>query len=142
MLGLLKNTYLLNVDGVKADIERLWGRYQDVLDDPKRTWGDMNEARAILYFLGRIFCEGFAAESLEKRVGWLEPETSLAEFLSEIDAGKDAGTRYSDRVFYEKLRSFYLAVKNIKNRVNRDGTYLDEATFDKLYSEFKPDGFK
>lgn len=138
MKSLLKNTYLLNTQKIKKDIERLWGRYQRILKNKKSSWEELNEARAILYFLGYLYPEKIALESLGSRIKYIKPKISLDNFFLAIDRNnKKILNRYKDNKKFNRLRDFYLTVRDIKNRV-KNNTYLDEGRFNKLYSKLKP----
>jgi len=141
MQDLLKYTYLLDLEKISESIERLWKRYQKILDDKKSTWEELNEARAILFFLGHIFTEEIALGSLEKRVKIVRPVISLDDFLMAVD-GKDAAVleKYKNNKKFSKLRDFYLIVKGIKNR-RKGEWYLDEKRFNKIYKELEPKSY-
>jgi len=142
MLNLLKNVYLLDVKAVKADIERLWGEYQDILNNKEASWDEINRARAILYCLGHIFTEKIALESIERRIKLISPKISIDNFLLAIDSNdKKILNQYRNNKKFSRLKDFYLTVKNIKNRVNRDSTYLDEETFNEIYNNLKPKNY-
>jgi hypothetical protein len=51
MEKLLKYTYLLNIKKISLKLEKLWNRYQEILNNP--NWEDINEARAIFYLNGK-----------------------------------------------------------------------------------------
>jgi len=136
--NLLKYTYLLDTVRIKQNIESLWERYQEILNNKKSSWEDLNEARAILYFFGYLYPEKIALESLEKRVKYIRPAITLDKFLLAIDGNnKRVLDKYKNNRKFNKLKDFYLAVKNIKNRV-KNNSYLDEGGFDKIYSKLKP----
>ena len=138
MNDLLKYTYLLDTEKIRESIEDIWKRYQRILDNKKPSWEELNEARAVLYFVGYLYPEKIALESLEKRIGSIKPAISLDEFLLAIDGNnKEVLDKYKDNERFNKLRDFYLIVKNIKNRV-KNSTYLDEERFNEVYSKFKP----
>lgn len=139
MKDLLKYTYLLDIEKIKESIENLWQRYQEILKKP--SWEELNEARAILYFIGYLYPEKIALESLEKRIKSIEPNISLDEFFLAIDRNdKEVLDRYRDNEKFNKLKEFYLIVKDIKNRV-RNNAYLDEERFNEIYSKFKPENY-
>ena len=138
MKDLLKYTYLLNTDRMKKNIERLWERYQKILDNKKSSWEDLNEARAILYFLGYLYPEKIVLGSLESRIKYIKPIISLDKFLLAVDRGDETILRkYRNNKEFNKLKDFYLMVKDIKNRV-KNNTYLDEGRFNEFYSKLKP----
>jgi len=138
MTDLLKYTYLLNIKGIKKNIELLWLRYQRILNNKKSSWEDLNEARATLYFLGYLYPEKIALSSLTSRIKYIKPKTSLDKFLLAVDRNnKKYLSKYEHNKRFNKLKEFYLIVKDIKNRV-KNNTYLDEDRFNKLYSKLKP----
>jgi hypothetical protein len=138
MMELLKYTYLLDVKGIRKNIELLWSRYQKILDNKKSSWEDLNEARAILYFIGYLYPERIALHSLASRIKHIEPRISLDRFLRAIDRSDRAILgKYKNNDNFNKLKEFYLAVKDIKNRV-KNNAYLDEERFNRFYSKLKP----
>lgn len=141
MKDLLKYTYLLNIEKIEQNIENLWNRYQKILKGRRSSWEDLNEARAILFFLGYLYPEKIALESLEKRVKFIKQKINLDDFLLVIDKDdKETLKKYKNNRKFNKLKEFYLIVKSIKNRV-KNNTYLDEARFNKLYSKLKPKNY-
>ena len=138
MKDLLKYTYLLNTKEIEKSIERLWKRYQNILNSKKSSWKSLNEARTILYLLGYLYPEKIALESLEKRIQYIEPAISLDEFLSAIDENNiKILNKYKKNKKFNTLKDFYLIVKRIKNRV-KNNSYLDEERFNKIYLKTKP----
>lgn len=133
---------MLDIRGIKRSINNLWNEYQKILDNPKATWEDINRARAILYFLGCIFAEKIAVESLEKRIHFIKPKISLLDFLVAVDSSKLL-KKYKNNEKFQKLKNFYLAVKDIKMKIRKekDGMYLDEKRFNKKYKKLKPKGY-
>lgn len=141
MKELLKYTYLLNTDKIKERVEILWQRYQQILDNKNSSWEDLNEARAILYFIGYLYPEKIALESLEKRIGYVKPVIGLDKFLLAIDGSdKKVLNKYKSNKKFNSLKKFYLILKDIKNRT-KNNTYLDEGRFNKFYSKSKPKNF-
>ena len=78
MEQVLKYTYLLDVDKIEEELEKLWERYQEILDNP--NWLDLNEARSILYIIGHIYCEEIAPGAIERRLHLLKEKLTLIEF--------------------------------------------------------------
>lgn len=141
MKDLLKYIYLLDTKKIKKSIENLWDRYQKILDDKKSNWEDLNEARAVLYFIGYLYPEKIALDSLEKRIKFIRPSISLDEFLSAIDRKNVIILKkYKNNKKFVQLRDFYLIVKDIKNRT-KNGTYLDERRFNKIYKKLEPKNY-
>lgn len=138
---LLKYTYLLDVLKIKELLEKLWGRYQEILDNKNSSWEDLNEARAILYFIGFLYPEEIAQESLRRRVSFLLPKITLEKFLLAVD-GKEASVlnEYQNNKEFGSLRDFYLAIKEVKNRT-KGNSYLDEERFNRIYSKLKPKNY-
>jgi hypothetical protein len=138
MTELLKYTYLLDVKGIRRSIELLWSRYQRILDNKKSSWKDLNEARAILYFIGYLYPEKIALQSLASRIKHIRPRISLDRFFLSVDRNDKAILgKYEKNNNFNKLKEFYLTVKDIKNRV-KNNAYLDEERFNGLYSKLKP----
>jgi hypothetical protein len=134
---LLKNTYLMDVSAVDDDLKRLWSRYQEILKKP--NWKDLNEARAILYLVGNVYCEKIAPEAIEKRLHLLKKPISLVDFFSIVDGkSKKLDKLRKDKLFL-KLENFYILVKNFKNEFGGGKYYLDEEKFIKLYNKFNPE---
>ncbi len=137
MIELLKNTYLLDTKEIERNINYLWGRYQEILNK-KSSFEELNEARSILYFLGYLYPEKIALESLESRVKYLVPKISLDDFLLIIDENNEKMLeKYRENKRFNQLKEFYLIVKKIKNRVE-NFSYLDEDRFNKIYCKMKP----
>lgn len=138
MINLLKNTYLLKTKEIKKEIELFWIRYQKILQKRRVSWADLNEARAILYFLGYLYPEKIALTSLIRRVKCLKPKISLVEFLSAIDRdNQKIISKYKNNKKFNQLKEFYLVVKSIKNR-EKNNSYLDEDNFNRLYEQKRP----
>jgi hypothetical protein len=137
MKDLLKYTYLLDIENIENEIVRLWERYQKILNKKKLSWEELNEARAILYFLGYLYPEKIAIESLESRIKIIRPKISLDKFFLAIDGNnKEILKKYKDNEKFNKLKKFYLIVKNIKNKV-KNNSYLDEQRFNEIYSKLE-----
>jgi len=133
---LLKDTYLLDAKNVEKDLIRLWKRYQYILNNP--NWEDLNEARAILYLTGRIYCEQIVPEAIRKRLNQLKKTISEIEFYTAIDSNsKDLKTYRKDKLF-SKLEKLYLIVKKYKNKETSGQYYLDEERFIELYDQYRP----
>ena len=49
MIELMKYTYLMEPEKVEAELEKLWNRYQTIINQENTTWEEMNEARPILF---------------------------------------------------------------------------------------------
>jgi hypothetical protein len=141
MKDLLKYTYLLDTKNIKKSLEKLWGEYQEILGKKNLTWGELNEARAVLYFIGYLYPEKIVLESLEKRIKFVKPSIGIDEFLLAID-GNDAKIlkKYAKNKKFIQLKNFYLIVKGIKNRV-KGKSYLDEKKFNEIFKKMKPKNY-
>jgi hypothetical protein len=136
MQTLLKHVYLLDADGVRADLDRLWSRYQEILDHP--NWEDLNEARAILYLAGRVFCEEIVPGAISRRLHLLiKPMTEL-EFYSAIDSGTSDLSALRSDVLFCHLEALYITTKAFKNHQAGGKYFLDEERFIALYDQYKP----
>jgi len=134
---LLKYTYLMEVEKIKLELERLWKRYQEILDKP--NWEDMNEARSILYLTGNIYCEKVAPEAIERRLHFLKNPINLLEFLTLVDSNSERLTLYRKDPLFSTLEKYYRVIKEYKNKFIGGKHYLDEERFINLYNEFNPD---
>ena len=141
MKNLLQYTYLLNTKEVGKSIEKLWKRYQNILNNKKSSWKNLNEARAILYFLGYLYPEKIALGSLKQRIEYIKPSIDLDKFLLAIDENDiKVLSKYKKNKKFNTLKDFYLIIKGIKNRV-KNNSYLDEERFNKIYSKIKPKNY-
>lgn len=139
MLKLLQATYLLDNKIISREMDKFWKKYQKILSDKKVNWNKINEARAILYFLGYLYPEKIALESLERRVKLIKPKISLDKFLLLVDQNKIL-KKYQRNKSFLKLSRFYKTVKTIKNKV-KNNSYLDEERFNKLYNSLRPKNY-
>ncbi len=73
MIELMKYTYLMEPDKIQQELEAYRKRYKEIIDNEKSTRVEMNEARAILFLTGHIYCEEVAVER------WKEDYTSCRE---------------------------------------------------------------
>ena len=135
---LLKNTYLLDVEKIEKRLDKLWFKYENILAKP--TWKSLNEARAILYLMGQMYCEKIAPEAIERRLHLLQQPMSLLDFLSVVDAGsKEELEKLRRDALFVKLEKYYVLVKGFKNKFNGGKYYLDEEKFIDLYNSYNPD---
>lgn len=134
---LMRDTYLLDVEKIKADLDGLWADYQKILDNP--DWVSLNEARAILYLVGQLYCEKIVPEAIERRLHLLKKPASLDEFLLLVDSKSAKLVSLRKDPIFAKLEKFYLAVKNFKNKFVGGKLYLDEEKFNELYNKYNPD---
>jgi len=114
----------------------LWKRYQEICDKP--SWEALNEARAILYFVGKIYCEKIAPEAIERRLHLLEKPLKLVDFFILVDSeSKELDWRRKDALFLV-LEKYYNEVKKFKNKFVGGKYYLDEERFVNLYNKYNP----
>lgn len=137
MQKLLKNTYLLDIKKIQKNLDSFWQRYQEILENP--NWDDLNEARAILYLIGQIYCEKIAPEAIERRLHLLKNPMELLDFLSLVDADlEEELTELRKDDLFLKLEKYYRLVKGFKNKFNGGKYYLDEERFIELYNSYNP----
>lgn len=139
MIDVIKYTYILDTDKIDFFLEKLWTRYQEILNNP--NWEDLQTARAILYFIGEIYTEKIAPEAIERRLHLLEKPISILEFYHLIDSPKNNGEligRRHEKLFSD-LEKLYLIIKKFKNKDVGGKYYLDEEKLIKLYNSYNPD---
>jgi len=136
MQHVLKYTYLLDITNIDKELTRLWNRYQEILDQP--NWEDLNEARAILYFIGHIYCENIASKAIERRLHQLTQPLTLLDFLTTIDTNSSQINQYNDDILFQQLKQFYQILKKHKNNFVGGKHYLDEEKFIQLYNSYNP----
>mgnify|MGYP007123668028 CR=1 FL=1 len=140
MQKLLAKTYLMDIKGVEKELNRLWDKYQKIMKKP--TWKSMNEARAILYLTGQVYCEKIAVEAIERRLNELKEPIKLLEFFTLIDKkDKKLKELRKDKKF-KTLEQFYLAIKKMKNKFVGGKFYLDEEKFIEIYNKHNPNRIK
>lgn len=137
MEKLLKYTYTLNSTGLKQELEKLWGRYQHILDNP--NWEDLNEARGILYIIGYLFPEKIADEAIERRMHLLKEKIDINDFYVLVDSNSDDLNKKRKDPLFKKMENYYRVVKEFKNKTTKGKWYLDEERFVNLYNEYAPD---
>lgn len=139
MLDVIKYTYVLDTDKIDSSLEKLWNRYQEILSNP--NWEDLQEARAILYFIGKIYTENIAPEAIERRLHLLQNPISIFKFYHLIDDPKNIEKLKelrADKLFSD-LEKLYSTIKKFKNKYVGGKYYLDEEKFIKLYNSYNPD---
>lgn len=137
MIRLLSHTYLLDIKKIEKELDSQWKRYESILANP--NWKKMNEARAILYLIGHIYCETIAQEAIERRLHLLKKKVSLAEFLSLVDSHPKKIILHRKDPLFSKLEKYYILIKKFKNKFVGGKFYLDEEKFIKLYNKHNPD---
>lgn len=139
MIQLMKYTYLMQPEKVKEELDRLWKRYQEILDNSNSTWEEINEARAILFLTGQTYCEGIAVRAIERRLHLLKEKLSLIEFFDTIDKKSPKLSQFRKDELFVKLEKFYNIIKEFKNRYTKGKYYIDEERFLEKYGEKSPD---
>lgn len=137
MIQLLKYTYLLDTDAIKKELQKLWARYKEILVNP--NWNNLNEARAILYVIGNLYCETIVPEAIEKRLHLLQKPMELLDFLTVVDSQSKKLPELRKDPLFMTLEKFYILVKNFKNRWDGGAMYMEEEKFIELYNAHNPD---
>ncbi|MFH0929276.1 MAG: hypothetical protein V1818_02885 [Candidatus Aenigmatarchaeota archaeon] len=135
----MKYTYMLEPKKVEGELERLWNRYQNILDKENPSWDEVNEARAILYLTGDVYCEQIAVDAIERRLHLLKEKMTLIDFFDLIDKNSDKLEELRKDELFSKLEKLYLVVKNYKNRYIEGKHYLDEERFIEKYEKTNHD---
>jgi len=135
----MKYTYMLEPEKIEKELNNLWKKYKRILEDKKVTWEEMNEARAILFLTGQVYCEQIAVEAIEKRLPLLKEKISLLEFFNLIDKNSSKLREMrKDKLFF-KLEKLYSIIKKFKNRYTEGKFYLDEEKFIQRYNQANPE---
>jgi hypothetical protein len=135
----MKYTYLLDYEKVEKELNNYWERYKKILEDKNVSWEDLNEARAILFLTGQVYCEQIAIEAIKKRLHLLKEKITILEFFDLVDKNsKKLDELRKDKLFL-KLEKFYRIIKEFKNRHSGGKFYLDEEKFIKRYNESNPE---
>jgi hypothetical protein len=137
MKNALKYTYLLDVINIRKELQKLWDRYQDILNNP--NWEDLNEARAILYLIGYWYPEEVAPNAIERRLHLLDKPLTLMEFFTIIDTKNQTLIEKRKDKLFVRLEEFYKLIKEFKNLHVGGKWYLDEEKFVELYNKYSPD---
>lgn len=136
MINLMKYTYIMEPEKVQKELEKLWNRYQEILKNP--NWETINEARAILFLTGEIYCEKIAVEAIERRLHLLKQKLTLIEFFDLIDKNSKKLEKLRKDELFKKLEKFYMIIKEYKNKYNKGKYYLDEERFIQKYNHLNP----
>jgi hypothetical protein len=123
---------------VQEELERLWERYQSILHKRTPSWEEMNEARAILFLTGRIYCDQIAVKAIERRLHLLQARLSLQEFLTLIDSNAASLKDLRKDELFHTLERYYRVIKAYKNKYTGGKYYLEEEQFIKKYEEVNP----
>ena len=123
---------------IKEELNALWKRYQDIINTPDSSWEKLNEARAILYLTGQIYCEEIAVEAIERRLHLLKEKLTLLEFFDIIDKKSEKLKDLRKEGLFKRLEEFYIIVKQYKNKYVGGKYYLDEEKFIQEYNKKNP----
>lgn len=135
----MKYTYMMEPEKVQEELNRLWDKYQIILENPNSNWENVNEARAILYLTGQVYCERIATEAIERRLPLLKEKIELIEFFNLIDKNSEKLNYLRKDELFVKLEKFYKIIKLYKNKYNKGKFYLDEEKFIERYQEQNPE---
>lgn len=138
MISLMKHTYLMEPQKVQEELERLRGRYTNIINQESPSREEINEARAILFLTGQLYCEQVAVGAIERRLHLLPGKPTLVEFLLLIDSESEMLEDYRKNNLFNKLEQFYRIIKAYKNRYIQGKYYLEEEKFLKKYQEMSP----
>ncbi|MFH1585695.1 MAG: hypothetical protein ABIB79_02925 [archaeon] len=135
----MKYTYLMQPKEVKNRLEELWDKYISILENDLSSWEEINEARAILFLTGHLYCEDLAVEAIERRLHLLKEKISLPEFLNLIDSQSERLIKLREDHLFAKLEEFYNVIKKFKNKYTSGKFYLAEEHLIKRLEEKNPD---
>lgn len=138
MISLMKYTYLMIPEKIKEELDLLWKKYQNILDNPNSNWEEVNEARSILFLTGQIYCEQIAVEAIERRIHLLKEKMTLLEFFDLVDKNSERLNELRNDELFRKLEKFYKIIKEYKNKYNKGKYYLDEERFIEKYESQNP----
>jgi len=139
MIVLMKYTYMMEPEKIQEELDRLWDRYQEILEDPNSDWEKVNEARAILYLTGQVYCEEIATEAIKRRLHLLKEKIELIDFFNLIDKDSERLNKLRKDELFTKLEKFYRIIKAYKNKYNKGKFYLDEEKFIEGYQKQNPE---
>jgi len=134
MITLMKYTYLMKPEKIQKELNNLWNKYQKIINN-NSSWEDMNEARAILYLTGQVYCEQIAPDAIERRLHFLKKKISLIEFFCLIDKNSNELKKFQKEKLFRKLEKFYRIIKKYKNKHIKGKYYLEEETFIEKYNK-------
>jgi len=138
MIDLMKYTYLMKPEKISEELDKLWNKYQEIISLENPTWKEINEARAILFLTGKIYCEKIAVEAIERRLHLLKEKLSLIEFFDLIDKNSEKLEKLRKDELFKKLEKFYRVIKSYKNKYVKGKYYLEEEKFLKIYEKVNP----
>ena len=139
MINLMKYTYMMEPEKVQEELNNLWNRYQAILNNPNSNWEDINEARAILFLTGQVYCEQIVVEAIERRLHLLKEKITLIDFFDLIDKNSERLKDLRKDKLFTKLEKFYKIIKEYKNKYSGGRFYLEEEKFIKRYGGLNPE---
>jgi len=138
MIQLLKYTYMMQPEKVKEALDSLWNRYQAIVTKTDSNWEEINEARAILYLTGQVYCEQIAVKAIERRLHLLQKPIDPVHFFNLIDTEDQNLVSLRGDQLFKQLEAFYRVVKAYKNKNVGGEFYLNESKFIKKHEEKNP----
>ena len=138
MIDLIKYTYLMRTDKVEEELNIMHQKYQHILTKAEDMWDELNEARAILFLIGNVYCESIAIQEIERRLHLLKHPLSLIEFLDLIDKNSEKLEELRKDELFKTLENFYRIIKKYKNKYDGGKYYLNEEKFINFYNLFNP----
>lgn len=123
---------------IQRELDKLWDRYQFIINKKEPSWEEINEARAILFLTGQIYCEKIAVEAIERRLHLLKEKLSLIDFFVAIDKNSKKLNELRKDELFVKLEDFYRVIKGYKNRYAGGKYYLDEEKFIEKHGKVNP----
>ena len=138
MIELMKYTYLMEPEKVEEELEKFWNRYQSIINQEKPSREEMNEARAILFLTGNLYCEQVAVGAIERRLHLLLEPFSLIDFFIVIDSKSDRLGQLRKHALFNTLEKYYEVIKKYKNKCIEGKYYLEEERFLQRYNKMSP----
>jgi hypothetical protein len=130
---------MLDTEKIERELNNFWKKYGEIIEDKNATWEEMNEARAILFLTGQIYCEQIAIEAIKRRLHLLKEKITLLEFFDLIDKESNRLNNLRKDKLFSKLEIFYRIIKEFKNRYSGGKFYLNEEKFMKRYNQAIPE---
>lgn len=138
MIDLLKFTYLMDLKKIETQLDTYWTAYQNILNREDASWEDINEARAILFIVGQLYCEQIAVSAIERRLHLLSEKMTLGEFLLVCDSKQERLNDLRKDPLFTELERFYSVIKRYKNKDVGGKYYHDEERFIEKYNSLNP----
>ena len=123
---------------VQEELENFRNRYQSIINQQTSTRVEMNEARAILFLTGNLYCEQVAVGAIKRRLHLLPKPFSLVDFFMVIDSKSERLEQFRKHKLFDKMERYYEVIKKYKNRHIEEKYYLEKEKFLKKYKEMSP----